>query len=66
VNTGSNVDTASYSMGQFSVRVLNGLQSMESVSPAIDLNVYYAGGSDFELTYLGNNAVDLFPVDAPI
>jgi len=66
VNTGSNSDTASYSMGQFSVRVLNGLQTMESVSSAIDLNVYYAGGSDYELTYVGNNAVDLFPVHAPM
>jgi len=66
VNTGSNSDTASYSMGQFSVRVLNGLQSMESVSAAIDLNVYIAGGPDYELTYVGNNAVDLIPVDSPL
>jgi len=66
VNTGSNVDTHNYSMGQFSVRVLNGLQAMESVSQAIDLNVYLKGGPDYELTYLGNNAIDLSPVDSPI
>jgi len=66
VNNGSNLDTTNYSMGQFSVRVLNPLQAMESVSTSIDLNVYYAGGSDFELAYVGNNAIDLNPVDAPL
>jgi len=66
VNTGSNSDTASYSMGQFSVRVLNGLQSMESVSADIDLNVYMAGGPDYDLSYLGNNAIDLSPADTPM
>jgi hypothetical protein len=66
VNNGSNAVTTDYSMGQFSVRVLNPLQAMESVSAAIDFNVYYAGGSDFELAYVGNNAVDLNPVAAPI
>jgi hypothetical protein len=63
VNTGSNSDTGNYSMGQFSVRVLNALQTMESVSSDIDLNVYYCGGPDYELTGLGNNAIDLIPVD---
>jgi len=66
VNNGSNSDTTSYSMGQFSIRVLNPLQSMESVSTTIDLNVYYAGGPDYELAYIGNNAIDFNPVDAPI
>jgi len=66
VNNGSNSDTTNYSMGQFSVRVLNPLQAMESVSTAVDLNVYYAGGSDFELAYIGNNAADLSPVGAPL
>jgi len=64
VNNGSNPDTNNYSMGQFSVRVLNPLQAMESVSTSIDLNVYYAGGPDYELAYVGNNAADLNPVGA--
>jgi hypothetical protein len=66
VNTGSNTDTTNYSMGQFSIRVLNPLQSMEAVSTSIDFNVYYAGGSDFELAHIGNNATDLCPVEAPM
>jgi hypothetical protein len=66
VNTGSNSDTASYSMGQFSIRVLNSLQSMESVAASVDFNVYFGGGADFELTALSNNAIDLVPVDAPM
>jgi hypothetical protein len=66
VNNGSNVDTTNYSMGQFSVRVLNPLQAMESVSTAVDFNVYYAGGADFDLAYIGNNAIDLSPVVAPL
>jgi len=66
VNNGSNSDTTQYSMGQFSVRVLNPLQSMESISTTIDFNVYYAGGPDFELAYVGNNAIDLSPVAAPL
>jgi len=66
VNTGSNTDTHNYSMGQFSVRVLSGLQAMESVSQAIDFNVYMCGGPDYELAYVGNNAIDLSPVDAPL
>jgi hypothetical protein len=66
VNGGSNADTTNYSMGQFSVRVLNPLQAMESVSTTIDFNVYYAGGSDYKLAYIGNNGADLVPVGAPI
>jgi len=66
VNTGSNSDTANYSMGQFSIRVLNQLQSMESVSNTIDVNVYFAGGPDYELSGLSSNAIDLNPVDSPI
>jgi len=66
VNNGSNVDTTNYSMGQFSVRVLNPLQAMESVSAAIDFNVYYAGGPDYDLAYIVNNAIDLSPVDAQL
>jgi len=62
VNTGSNSDTHNYSMGQFSVRVLNPLQAMESVASAVDFNVYYCGGPDYELAYLGNNSIDLIPV----
>jgi len=64
VNNGSNANTTDFSMGQFSVRVLNPLQSMEAVSDAIDFNVYMAGDDDYRLAYLGNNAADLSPVAA--
>jgi hypothetical protein len=66
VNTGSNSDTANYSMGQWSIRVLNPLQAPETVSAAIDCNVYMAGGPDFELAYLGENGIDLLPADPPL
>jgi len=66
VNTGSNTDTANYSMGQFSVRVLNQLQAPETVSASFACNVYMAGGSDYQLTYLGDNAIDLYPSVPPV
>jgi len=62
VNNGSNPDTLNYSMGQWSLRVLNSLQAPETVSQAVDCNVYYCGGPDYDLSYLGNNAADLNPV----
>jgi len=66
VNTGSNSDTGNYSMGQWSVRVLNPLQAPETVSASLDCNVYMSGGPDFELAYLGENAIDLLPAEPPL
>jgi len=66
VNTGSNTDTANYSMGQFSVRVLNQMQAPETVSSSFSCNVYMAGGSDYRLTYLADNATDLYPSVPPL
>jgi len=66
VNTGSNSDTDNYSMGQWSIRVLNPLQAPETVSQAFDLNIYMAGGPDYELAYLSENAIDLLPADPPL
>jgi len=62
VNNGSNVDTTNYSMGQWSLRVLNPLQAPETVSQSVDVNIYYCGGPDYETTYVGNNAADLSPI----
>jgi len=61
VLNGSFPDLTNYSMGQFSVRILNQLQAPEVVATAIDVLVYIAGGSDYETAFLGNNAVDFLP-----
>jgi len=61
VCNGSYTDLSDYSMGQFSVRVLNTLQLNESVSNTIDVNVYVCGGPDYELAYIGNNCADWVP-----
>jgi len=58
MNNGTYNDSRPYSMGQFSIRVLNSLQAPETVSNAIDLMVYYGGGADFEVAYLGTNSRD--------
>jgi len=58
VNNGSNTNTADYSCGQVSLRVLNPLQNTELTSSTIDVMVYVSAGEDFELAVLGNNAVD--------
>jgi len=58
VNNGSNPNASDYSMGQFSVRVLNPLQTVETVASTIDFNIYFAGGPDYKLAYLGSNSVD--------
>jgi hypothetical protein len=63
VCNGTYADATPYSMGQFSVRLLSPLQYNETVASSIDVNVYLSGGKDFETTFLGNNAIDVVPVD---
>ena len=41
----------SVSMGQWSLRIVNPLVTMDSVSNTVDCNVYIAAGDDFELRY---------------
>jgi len=56
---------ARYSMGEISIRLLTGLQTMPSVTPEIDCNVYVSMLEDAELAYLGMNTADLTPVLVP-
>jgi len=41
-----------YAMGYWQIVVLNDLQTNESVAPSVELNIYVAGGDDFEVDYL--------------
>jgi len=59
-------DARDYTMGQFSVRVLNPLTGIDQVSTTFEINVYMAGGPDYRLCHLGYNAIDYTPaVPAP-
>jgi hypothetical protein len=60
VINGSYPDIHNYTMGQFSVRVLNPLQAPEVVASTVDIMVFVAGGEDFRLGYLGNNSGDCY------
>ncbi|APG78552.1 hypothetical protein [Wenzhou picorna-like virus 45] len=57
--------SARYSMGEVSIRLLTRLQTMPSVSPEIDCNVYVSMTDDAELSYIGMNTADLVPVFVP-
>jgi len=63
VPNGSYSDPSSYTMGQFSVRLLSALQYNETVSSSVDVNVYMSGGPTFETAFLGVNAIDVATVD---
>lgn len=54
-----------YSMGEISIRLLTRLQTMPSVSPEIDCNIYVSMLDDAELAYIGMNSTDLVPVLVP-
>lgn len=56
---------ARYSMGEVSIRLLTRLQTMPSVTPEIDCNVYVSMLDDAELAYIGMNTADLRPVLVP-
>lgn len=49
-----------FDMGQWSLRVVNALIGMESVSDVIDVNVYVRAGEDFELRYFDIGAHDVY------
>jgi len=59
VLNGSYANTLPYSMGQFSLRVLNPLQAPEVVASTIDILVYIAGGDGYQVSYLGTNSADV-------
>jgi hypothetical protein len=61
VNNGSNIKTADYSMGQFSVRVVNSLTAPETVSNVVEVLVFMNGGPNYRLACLANNAQDFEP-----
>jgi len=63
VCNGSYSDATPFSMGQMSVRLLSPLQYNETVSAVIDVNISISGDTDFEVASLGNNAIDVTPVD---
>jgi len=63
VCNGAYADATAFSMGQMSVRLLSPLQYNETVSSTIDVNVSLSGDTDFEVSSLGNNAIDVVPVD---
>jgi len=54
--------SARFSMGEVSIRLLTRLQTMPSVSPEIDCNVYVSMLDDAQLAYIGMNTADLTPV----
>lgn len=54
-----------FTMGMWSLRVINSLVSMESVSPTVDINVYMAAGDNFELWYPDLGACDHHPLLTP-
>jgi hypothetical protein len=62
VPSGAYPDLTDFSMGEFSIRVLNPLQTMESVAQSVSLNLYWSAGDDFETDFLGANSIDLSPV----
>jgi hypothetical protein len=63
VCNGTYADASPFSMGQFSVRLLSPLQYNETVASSIDVNLYLSGGQNFRTTFVGNNAIDVAPVD---
>jgi hypothetical protein len=65
VNPFEVTSSARYTMGEISIRLLTRLQTMPSVSPEIDCNVYVSMLDDAELAYIGMNSADLVPVMVP-
>lgn len=65
VNPFEVTSSARYTMGEVSIRLLTRLQTMQSVSPDIDCNVYVSMLDDAELAYVGMNSADLIPVMLP-
>jgi len=63
VCNGSYADATPYTMGQMSVRLLSPLQYNETVTSTIDVNVSISGDTDFMVSSLSNNAIDVVPVD---
>jgi len=61
VVNGAYTDMDQFSMGQFTVRILNPLQAPEVVSSSIYVMVFVCGGDDFDVHYLGSNACDYLP-----
>jgi len=51
-----------YTMGEVSVRLMTGLQAMQSVSPEVDVNLYWSCMEDITLEYPGFTYNDMLPV----
>jgi hypothetical protein len=63
VNNGSPASARDYTMGQFSVRVLNPPIGIDGVSNSFQINAYLCGDHDYELCHLGYNSIDFIPQD---
>jgi len=55
-------DLSDFSMGEFSIRVINPLQVMDSVASFVQINLYWSACEDFTADFLGANTIDLAPV----
>jgi RNA polymerase-binding transcription factor DksA len=62
VPNGGYDDLTPFSMGEWSLRVINPLQTMDSVSSSVEINVFMSAGDDFVADFVGSNAIDLVPV----
>jgi len=56
---GSVTEPSKYSMGQWSLRVLTGLQRPETCADNVDFRVMMRGAPDFKVAHIGNGLVDL-------
>jgi len=62
VNNGSYPSARDFTCGQFSLRVRNPPAQIDGVSNVIQINAYCCGAPDYQLRFLGNNAIDFYPL----
>jgi hypothetical protein len=62
VPSGNYPNLADFSMGEFSIRVINPLQTMESIASQVQMNLYWSAADDFETDFHGANSIDFKPV----
>jgi hypothetical protein len=62
LRTGYGSNIGEHIMGEYSIRVLNPLQTMESVNSQVEFNLYMAAGDNFKTDFMSNTGLDYRPI----
>jgi hypothetical protein len=66
VNNGSYPSARDYTCGQASLRLVAPVATSAESASSMQINCYVRGGSDYEVRFVGNNAIDYQPVPLSI